>query len=84
MQIETILRFHVTTMRLTIIKNTKQVRSATMPGNEASAHSPVLSTGAVSMEVSVEVSQKTNVRTVVVYCCRAHGHPPKGIKGRVK
>lgn len=83
MQIETILRFHVTTMRLSIIKNTKQMRLARMPGNEASAHSPALSTGAVSMEVSVEVSQKTNVRTVVGSCCRAHGHQPKVIKGRV-
>lgn len=71
-------------MRLTIIKNTKQIRLARMPGNEASAHSPALSIGATSMEVSVEVSQKTNVRTVIGSCCRAYGYPPKGIKGRVK
>lgn len=76
-QIKTISRFHVTTVRSTIIKNTKQIRLAWKPGNDASACYTVFSTGVASMEMSVEVSQKTIVRTGIGSCCRAHGYPSK-------
>jgi hypothetical protein len=80
MEIKTALVVHLTLVRMAIIK--KQTTNAAEDSGNRNPYMLLLGTqiSAASMEISMEVPQKTKARTTIKPCCAI----PEGIKVRIQ